>query len=251
MRAIPGIPDVRPGDALGPLVLSALEQAGIALEDRDILVVAHKVISKTEGRLVSLADVTPGPEARKLADQLGKDPRKVEVILGETRRVLRATRHPGHDQGVLICEHKLGFRSANAAVDESNIEEEDTVALLPEDPDHSAKELRQIVEQAVGCRVGVIISDTFGRPWRKGLVNVAIGLAGPPAWVNLCGENDAYGRPLRVSSPAVADEIAAAAGLLMSKADRIPVVLVRGVAWTDSNQSARDFLRPAEEDLFP
>jgi coenzyme F420-0:L-glutamate ligase/coenzyme F420-1:gamma-L-glutamate ligase len=251
MRALEGIPEVQPGDDLGALVLEALPRSGLALEDGDILVVAHKVVSKAEGRMVNLATVEPGAEAVALARELKKDPRKVEVILGESDEVLRARRHPGRPEGVLICRHRLGFICANAGVDESNVPGADWVVLLPEDPDASARNLRDQLERATGRKPGVVVTDTFGRPWRRGLVNVALGLAGVPAVVDAAGTLDAQGRTLTATAPAVADELAAAAGLLMDKAGQTPVVLVRGVRWGETGDSGRDLLRGRAENLFP
>lgn len=250
MFAPEGIPDVRPGDDLCELLAAALEAEGATLEAGDILVVAHKIVSKAEGRIVRLADVQPGREAIELADKVGKCPAKVEVILGESNRVLRAVKHPNKPEGVLIAEHRLGFVCANAAVDESNVGEDDAVILLPEDPDRSARELCAALERRFDVPLGLIIADTFGRPWRVGLVNVTIGLANVPSCVDLAGQKDAYGRVLAVTTPAFADELAAASGLLMSKSGKQPVVVFRGVEWTRSEGSARDFVRPHQEDLF-
>jgi coenzyme F420-0:L-glutamate ligase/coenzyme F420-1:gamma-L-glutamate ligase len=250
MRAVPGLPEMSEGDDLARLVLVALAEAGFVLDHGDVLVVAHKVVSKAEGRLVSLADVVPGEEATRLAAELNKDARKVEVVLRESERVVRARRHPGREEGVMVCRHKRGYVSANAGVDASNVCGEDRVALLPEDPDASARALRKVFEASCGHMVGVIISDTFGRPWRRGIVNVALGVSGPPALPELSGQVDHHGRELRASTPAFADEIAAAAGLLMAKAGRTPVVLVKGLSWTDSGESGMDLLRPEGEDLF-
>lgn len=250
MRAVPGIPDIEPGDDLRGLLLAALQSAGLTLADGDILVVAQKVVSKAEGRYVRLVDIEPGAEAIGLASELNKDARKVEVILRESDRVVRAARHNGRSEGLLITQHRLGFVCANAAIDESNIGRPGSVLLLPEDPDASARELRDGIKAATGAEVGVVITDTFGRPWRLGLVNVAIGLAGVPAVVDLTGGEDAFGRTLSATMPAFADEIAAASGLLMGKDSKQPVMLFRGLSWVESTSSARDILRPEEEDLF-
>lgn len=250
MRALPGLPDVRAGDDVAGFILAALPRAGLALEDGDILVIAHKIVSKAEGRLVRYADVTPSDEAIRLGGSIRKDPRRVELILRESRRIIRAVDRPGLPEGILIAEHRLGFISANAAIDESNIGESDAALLLPEDPDASARGLRERLEAATRKTVGVLICDTFGRPWRIGHVNVAIGLAGVPASLDLVGKTDAYGRTLRVTRPATADELAAGAGLLMPKDGKCPVVLCRGLVWTPGTDSARDLIRPTEEDLF-
>ncbi len=250
MRALPGLPDVRAGDDVAAFILEALKRADLALDDGDILIVAHKIVSKAEGRLVRYADVTPSDEAIKLGRSIRKDPRRVELILRESARIIRAVDRPGLPEGILIAEHRLGFISANAAIDESNIGELDAALLLPEDPDASARALRKILEGASGKTIGVLICDTFGRPWRIGHVNVAIGLAGVPASLDLVGQKDAYGRTLRVTRPATADELAAAGGLLMPKDGKCPVVLCRGLEWTPGTDSARDLIRPREEDLF-
>jgi coenzyme F420-0:L-glutamate ligase/coenzyme F420-1:gamma-L-glutamate ligase len=250
MQAIPGLPEIRPGDDLAGALAAALRRSGLTLEVGDILVLAHKIVSKAEGRLVKLSTVTPSDRARELGRALNKDPRKVEVILRESERVLRAEKKADHEQGVLICRHRMGFTSANAAVDESNIPEAETVALLPEDPDASARRIRAGLRELTGVAIGLLISDTFGRPWRVGLVNVAIGLAGVPACLDWRGQPDAYGRPLQVTRPAFADEVAAAAGLLMGKRAMTPAILVRGLAWTEASGSARELVRPEEEDLF-
>jgi coenzyme F420-0:L-glutamate ligase/coenzyme F420-1:gamma-L-glutamate ligase len=232
------------------LLLDALARLGVALESGDIAVVAHKIISKSEGRLVRYADVKPSAEAIRLARETRKDPRKVEVILGESRRVVRAVDRAGLPEGILIAEHRLGFVAANACVDESNIEETDAALLLPLDPDRSARTLRAKLEAASGKTVGVIIADTFGRAWRVGHVNVAIGLAGVPATRDLIGQPDAYGRTLRVTEPAFADEIAAASGLLMTKDEKLPIVLCSGLVWQPVDGSAQELVRPHDEDLF-
>ncbi|MGD9538816.1 MAG: coenzyme F420-0:L-glutamate ligase [Alphaproteobacteria bacterium] len=250
MQAIPGLPDVRPGDDVGALLLDALARAGLALEERDIVVIAHKIVSKAEGRIVRYADVVPSEKAIELGRSIRKDPRKVELILRESRSILRAADRPGLPEGILIAEHRLGFVSANAAIDESNVGEADTALLLPEDPDASARAIRKTLEAAAGRTIGVVISDTFGRPWRLGQVNVAVGLAGVPASLALAGRPDAYGRILHVTQPATADELAAAAGLLMPKDGKRPAVVCRGLSWQPCESAARDLIRPKEEDLF-
>jgi coenzyme F420-0:L-glutamate ligase / coenzyme F420-1:gamma-L-glutamate ligase len=250
MQVLPGIPDIAPGDDLAALLLESIERAALVLQDGDILVIAHKVVSKAEGQVRRLADVQPGAKARELGLELNKDPRKVEVILGESSRVVRALKRPGQLEGTLIAEHRLGFICANAAVDESNVGAEETVILLPEDPDRSAREICALLERASGVRLGVVITDTFGRPWRMGLVNVAVGLAKVPRQIDLVGERDAFGRELSVTVPALADELAAASGLLMSKDGKTPAILFRGIDWTPDNSSARDLVRPPQEDLF-
>ena len=250
ISAIPGIPEIESGDDLAQIILASLERAQISLEEGDILIVAQKVVSKAEGRLVALNKVTPSEEALTLAQQVNKDPRKLEVILQESNRIVRAVKRGEDKEGILITEHNLGFVCANAAVDESNCAQKDTLILLPVDPDLSARKLRDRLSAAFGVRVGLVITDTFGRPWRMGLVNVAIGLAGVPAKVDLIGKKDAFGRELLVTSPALADELAAASGLLMSKDGMKPAILFRGVDWVEESSSASDLVRPPEEDLF-
>ena len=248
--AVPGLPEIRTGDDLAGMLATALAENQIALATGDILVLAHKIISKAEGRIVRLDDVQPSRRAHDLAARLGKDPRKIEVILSESAAVLRAVRPTDRPEGVLITRHKLGFVCANAAVDESNVGVEDSVVTLPADPDASARRLRARLEDLTGIRLGIVITDTFGRAWRLGHVNVAVGLAGVPASVDLAGQPDAFGRTLRVTAPALADELAAAAGLLMAKDAMAPAIVVSGVAWQESDSSAADLLRPQHEDLF-
>ena len=245
---VPGIPDINAGDDLLAIIGVALAPLGV--EDGDILSSAHKIFSKAEGQIVALADVTPSDEAKKFADKLNKDARKVEVILRESARVIKTFRHPGQNEGVMICQHRLGFISANAAVDESNTGADETVILLPKDPDASARKLRDGLEARFGVRLGVVITDTFGRPWRLGQVNVAIGLAGVPATIHEGGKSDAYGRALAVTEPAFADEIATASGLVVGKAAQTPIVRFRGLSWEVSNNKAADILRPIKENMF-
>jgi coenzyme F420-0:L-glutamate ligase/coenzyme F420-1:gamma-L-glutamate ligase len=227
-----------------------MDNSEVSIEDGDILVIAQKVVSKAEDRFVALKDVIPSEEALALANKVNKDPRKLEVILGESKGVVRAVKHAGQSEGIVITEHNLGFVCANAAVDESNIDQKDTLLLLPVDPDASARALRDRLEESYGVRVGVVITDTFGRPWRMGLVNVAIGLAGVPAKLDLTGEKDAFGRLLTVTAPALADELAAASGLLMTKEGKKPALIFRGVNWQSEVSSALDLVRPLKEDLF-
>jgi len=248
--AIPGVPDIRPGDDLAALLGDALEAAG-GLRPGDILAIAHKVFSKAEGNVVALDSVTPSDRARDLAAELNKNPRKVEVILRQSTQVLRAFRRPTQTEGTMICEHRLGFISANAAVDESNAEGAGTVITLPDNPDASARALGQALETRFGCALGVVMTDTFGRPWRLGQVNVAIGLYQVPARASEVGGQDAWGRPLLVTEPALADEIAAASGLVIRKASKTPMVRCRGLDWVAApDSSARDILRNSQEDMF-
>ncbi len=250
MRALPGLPEVRAGDDLTAFVADALARAELALEPGDILVLAHKVVSKAEGRVFRLEDVHPSDEAMRLAKEVRKDPAKVELILRESRKILRIKPPTSERESVLICLHRLGLIMANAGIDESNVPDGGSVVLLPEDPDASACALRKGLEQRFGTAPGVIIADSFGRPWRMGLVNVAIGLAGVPGLVDLTETQDAHGRPLRATIPAFADEVAAAAGLLMHKSAGIPAVLVRGLQWEAGEDRAESMLRPEADDLF-
>jgi len=237
--AVEGLPEVSPGDDLGALISSKSD-----LKDGDILVVAQKVVSKSEGRLISLQTVTAGAEAVRIASNLiaDPDPRMVQVVLDESVRVLRSHR-------VLITETPHGFVCANSGVDHSNIPGDDVLTLLPKDPDGSADRLRRSLRELAGVDVGVIISDTFGRPWRLGIVNVALGIAGLPALVDLRGTVDDTGKPLHATVLAVADDIAAAAGLVMGKTERTPVVIVRGLQ-IEGGGRGTDLIRPAAEDLF-
>jgi coenzyme F420-0:L-glutamate ligase / coenzyme F420-1:gamma-L-glutamate ligase len=248
LTPLSGIKLVEPGDNLGAITVAALRDNGVVPEDGDVLVVAQKIVSKAEGRFVDIATVEPSERAIALAAEVDKDPRFVEVVLSESKRVVR------HRPGLLIVEHRLGFVMANAGIDHSNVAAEEggeRVLLLPVDPDGSARALRQHLSSAFGADIGVIISDSFGRPWRKGTVGVALGADGLPAFVDLRGRPDLFGRELLVTETGFADEIAAAAGLLMGQADEaIPMVLVRGLAWSAPDQPAAGLVRPAEHDLF-
>jgi coenzyme F420-0:L-glutamate ligase / coenzyme F420-1:gamma-L-glutamate ligase len=248
LSALSGIKLIEPGDDLGAITVAALRANGLVPEEGDVLVIAQKIVSKAEGRYVDIASVQPSERAISLAAEVDKDPRFVEVVLSEARRVVR------YRPGLLIVEHRLGFVMANAGIDHSNITAEDgveRVLLLPADPDGSAHALRQYLSNAFGISIGVIISDSFGRAWRKGTVGVALGAAGLPALVDLRGHPDLFGRELLVTETGFADEIAAAAGLLMGQADEaVPIVLVRGLAWGAPDVSAAALIRPAEHDLF-
>ncbi len=245
-----GIPLVATGDDLADFVTDALARAGMTLRDGDVLVVAQKIVSKAEGRLIMLSAVRPGDEARRLAAATGKDARVVELILQESRRIVR------HRPNLIIAEHRLGFVMANAGVDQSNIEgegEHEAALLLPRDPDASARDLRERLAARHGGLdpFGVVVSDSFGRAWRRGTVGVALGSAGLPALVDLRGTPDLFGRPLKVTMVGFADEIASAASLLMGQADEAqPAVLVRGLGWPGPEASAQALVRPADEDLF-
>ena len=246
--ALPGLPLIRAGDDLVALIAAALKRNGAALRAKDVLVVAQKIVSKAENRVVDLATIEPSAEARALAADVDKDPRLVEVILSESVRVLRARR------GLIIVEHKLGFIMANAGVDQSNVAPKDGsahVLLLPENPDRSAEALRRGLAKTTGIDVAVVINDSFGRPWRQGTVGVAIGVAGLPALVDLRGRPDLFGRKLEVSVIGFADEVAAAASLVMGQADEaLPAVLIRGLSWSGSGSTAASIVRSPNEDLF-
>jgi coenzyme F420-0:L-glutamate ligase / coenzyme F420-1:gamma-L-glutamate ligase len=243
-----GIKLVEPGDDLGAIAVAAFAANGIVPEDGDVLVVAQKIVSKAQGRYVDVTTVSPSERAIELARELDKDPRFVEVVLSESKRVVR------HRPGLLIVEHRLGFVMANAGIDHSNLPTEDgveRVLLLPEDPDGSAGALQEHLVGVFGRRIAVIISDSFGRAWRKGTVGVALGAAGLPALIDMRGHPDLFGRELLVTETGFADEIAAAAGLLMGQSDEaVPMVLVRGLSWSAPEVTAAALIRPAEHDLF-
>jgi coenzyme F420-0:L-glutamate ligase/coenzyme F420-1:gamma-L-glutamate ligase len=241
---IEGIDDVRPGDSVGSLICEACARERVEITDDDVLVVAQKIISKAEGRVVSLGSVTPSARARELGRQLDKEPELVEVILGESRRILRSGGR------ALIVETHHGFVCANAGVDQSNVGLR-RVALLPQDPDRSARAIRAEIQQRLGKSPGIIVSDSFGRAWRLGTVDVAVGIAGIKPIKDERGTRDRHGYQLKAAVAAVADELAAAAELVMGKRDGIPVVIVRGYqSEKEENGSAQELLRPETEDLF-
>ena len=246
--AVPGVPLIEPGDDLAAVLVDSLRDAGIVPRDRDVFVVAQKVVSKAEGRYVDLHDVVPSRRAVELAAAVGKDPRVVEVILSESNEVVR------HAHGVLIVAHRLGFVMANAGVDQSNIRHPDggeRVLLLPENPDASCIRLKNRIDECFGVEVAVVINDSFGRPWRNGVVGVALGAAGLPALLNLIGAPDLFGRAMRVTEVAIADEIASAASLLMGQTDAgLPFVHARGLAWDAPAGNAAMLLRHKARDLF-
>ncbi|MEM7463354.1 MAG: coenzyme F420-0:L-glutamate ligase [Pseudomonadota bacterium] len=251
LMPLQGIPDIRPGDDLAKLIGDTLEAMSLPMRTGDVLCLAHKIFSKAEGNIIKLADVTPSKRARDLAAELNKDPAKVEVVLSESRSVLRAFRHADQNEGTLICEHQRGYISANAGVDASNAEETGTVITLPRDPDASLKSFCEKLSARFDSIIGAVMTDTFGRPWRLGQVNVAIGLFCVPATRREQGKEDGWGRPLLVTEPAFADEIAAASGLVVQKAAKTPAVLFRGLNWSpDMESSAQHLLRKREEDMF-
>jgi coenzyme F420-0:L-glutamate ligase / coenzyme F420-1:gamma-L-glutamate ligase len=243
-----GLPLIRPGDDLVELIASALKRNDVTPRAGDVLVVAQKIVSKAEGRVVDLATVEPSAKALALAAEVDKDPRLVEVVLSESVRVVRARR------GLMIVEHRLGFIMANGGVDQSNVAPADGsahVLLLPDNPDRSAETLRRGLKAATGIDIAVILNDSFGRPWRHGTVGVAIGVAGLPALIDLRGRPDLFGRRLEVSVIGFADEVAAAASLLMGQADEaLPAVLIRGLSWSAPQSTAASLVRPPNEDLF-
>ena len=240
---IPGLPEIRRGENLAKLISGSTHRAGIRFKHGDILVVAQKIVSKAEGAIARLAAVKASPKALAIARRLKKDPRVIEVVLKESRRIVRSDH-------VLITETHHGFVCANAGVDHSNVPGSDLVTLLPRNPDRSARKLAAAVCERTGKRVAVIISDTFGRPWRLGLTNVAIGAAGVPVLLDLRGTPDRHGKPLNATILAIADELAGAAGLLMGKSEGYPVVLIRGYRYKSVAEPAAGIIRPAAEDLF-
>jgi coenzyme F420-0:L-glutamate ligase/coenzyme F420-1:gamma-L-glutamate ligase len=245
ITAIPGLPLIREGDDLAALIASACRQSGVKLRDDDVLVVAQKIVSKSEGRFVRLDDVTPGEKARELARATGKDPRIVELILRESLVIVR------HATDVIIVEHRQGFVMANAGIDQSNVPD-GMVLLLPEDIDASARLLRARIGELPGADVGVIISDSIGRAWRNGTVGHALGVAGIASLLDLRGTPDLYGRELKVSETAIADNLAAAASVLMGEArEARPVILIRGLSGLrDERQNGGTLLREKSRDLF-
>lgn len=247
-HAVPGIPLIAPGDDLAALIVDSLNSAQFPLKSGDIVVIAQKIVSKAEDRYVALEDVVPSDKAQVLSRQTGKDARYIEVVLSESAEVVR------HRPNVMVVEHRLGFVMANAGIDQSNIEHgdgEERVLLLPRDPDDAAAKLKAGFDAAFDAEIGVVINDSFGRPWRKGVVGVALGAAGLPSLLNMIGEPDMFGRKMRMTEIAVADEIAAGASLLMGQAaEGLPVVVVRGLTFDAIPCPASALLRPREQDMF-
>jgi coenzyme F420-0:L-glutamate ligase/coenzyme F420-1:gamma-L-glutamate ligase len=250
LTPLPGIPMIQPGDDLAAILEEGLLQAGIQLQDGDVLVLAQKIVSKAEGCLVNLATVEPSPQALELAQHAAKDPRLVEVILRESQAVLRVR------PGTIIVEHRLGFICASAGVDHSNVESmpgnaNDWVLLLPVDPDASARRIRDRLSAASGAQIGVLIIDSHGRAWRLGTVGITIGIAGLPGLVDLRGKPDLFDFRLQITQVGAADELAAAASLVMGQAaEGTPAVHARGFPYPLRDASLRELLRPREEDLF-
>ena len=240
-----GIPEVERGSSLARLVIEAAAAAEVGISEGDVVAVAQKVVSKAEGRLVRLDEVRPTPAAVEHARRMNRDPRHLEVILSESKRIVRET------ERVLISRTCHGWTCANAGVDQSNVPAGEVVSLLPLDADESARRLRAEIEREAKARVAVIITDTFGRPWRLGLTNVAIGAAGLNVLKDYRDHQDSGGRPLEFTLVAVADELAAAAGLAMGKISRVPAVVIRGFTFEAVEGKATEMIRPEEEDLFP
>lgn len=246
VTALPGIPLVHQGDDLPKIILNSLAELGLKLESGDALVVTSKIVSKAEGRLFDLRSVEPGVEAQRLAGETRKDPRIVELVLRESQKISRQS------IGVLVVQHRLGFVSANAGIDQSNVDGSDNmVLLLPLDPDASAEAIRKRLHEQTGADVGVVISDSHGRPFRVGNVGVAIGVAGMPAVLDLRGKTDLFGRELKISIQGYADLVASTANLLTGEADEgRPIVLVRGLRFPPQKGSARELYRSPEQDLY-
>jgi len=245
VHALPGLGIIRKGDDVGIHICKASKKSGFPLQNGDVLVIAQTIISRAEGRTVALSDITPSPKAKALAQQLGKEPELVEVILQASKQIVRA------EQGHLIVETPHGYICANAGVDASNVPEDECVTLLPEDPDHSAEQIRETIKAEFGIDVVIIISDTHGRPFREGAINIAIGVAGFIPVKSYIGLTDLFGYELRTTKIAVADELASAAELLMGEADEgNAVVVIRGYRWEKGEGSARMLVRDAQRDIF-
>ena len=239
-----GIGEIRPGDSLAEVILTALERQKRPLLAGDILVVTHKVVSKAEGHVVSLSNVRPSRQARRWARAYGYDPRVVELALAESKRMVRKR------QGVLITETQHGLVCANSGVDLSNVDGGSSAALLPPDPDRSASELHKAIKKKTGLHIPVIVTDSFGRPWREGLTEVAIGAAGMRVFRDFCGRRDPYGYRLHSTLEAVVDELACVSGLACGKLSRRPVCVIRGFPYQRGRGQAKQIIRPAARDLF-
>ncbi len=250
LKPLKGVPLIQPGDDLGPIIYGALQKNGITLKDKDILVVTQKIVSKAEDRYVNLDDIAPSSAAQRLAAICEKDPRLVEVILRESREVLRC------QKDILITEHELGFVCANAGVDHSNVRGKGNETgiwylLLPEDPDRSARSIQTYFQSQMGVNIGVLIIDSHGRAWRQGIVGISIGTAGVPELVDMRGKKDLFGYALRITQVGAADELAAAASLLMGQSDEcLPVVHVRGFPYPLRKSKINDVLRQKSKDFF-
>lgn len=244
-----GIPEIQPGDNLVSVVIEATRKNNISIISGDIIVFAQKIVSKSEGRIVKLSDVSPSSFAISLGKTLHKDPRIMEVILGETKRIVKMDREESC-KGRFIVETHIGVICANAGIDASNVSGGDTITLLPVDPDTSARKLVEGFKKELGVEVAVVITDTVGRPWRQGLIEIAIGCWGMKPLKDYKGQKDSKGYELRATVLAIADEIAGAAGLVMGKTDSIPVAIVRGYRYEPGGKGARELIRNPEEDLF-
>jgi coenzyme F420-0:L-glutamate ligase / coenzyme F420-1:gamma-L-glutamate ligase len=238
-----GMKEVAPGQSVGQLVVEACKKSGLTIKNRDIVVVTHKIVSKAEDRVLDLSTVTPSSFAKKSAIHIGKDPKQVEVILAESRRLVKMVR------GLIIAETAHGFVCANAGVDQSNVDL-GRIVLLPKKPDESAQKIRETIRRSCKVEVAVIISDTFGRPWREGQVDVAIGLSGIEPFNDYRGKTDQYGYNLKATVICVADELASAAELCMNKLDQVPVAIIRGYPYVQGEVSARQLARKPSRDLF-
>lgn len=241
---IPDIPQIQPGDDLVSILLDAIDRSKVGLKNGDILVMCQKIVSKAEGAVVDLKTVEPSDFAHQIADQWEKDPRIVEVVLRESNRIVMMK------NGVVITETKRGWVCANSGVDASNTLADDIVIVLPEDPDKSAKDMRIAIQERRNISIGIVITDTFGRPWRDGLVEFALGVSGFEGLLDLRGGEDLQGRELSHTVISVADELACAAGLLMEKSAAVPAVIVRGYKYVPAEGNGQILIRPAEADLF-
>lgn len=247
MTAVPNIPLIQPGDDLAKILAEKIQAAGLQPKSGDVLAIAQKVFSKAEGRYVNLVEVEPSERALELADQVAKDPRIVELILRESSEISRMR------PGVMVVRHNLGFTSANAGIDQSNIDNDDggRVLLLPENPDQSAADLRIALHNILGVKLAVIITDSHGRPFRLGIQNIAIGAAGLTTFVDKRGETDMFGNVLKITTIGMGDELAAAAGLLMGQAaEGAPAVLIQGLDLPEGEGTAADLVRPRDQDLY-
>jgi len=245
IRAIPvlGMRDVFAGDSVADLIVDTLALGGLRLHEGDVVVAKHKIVAKAEGRTVALDSVKPSPAAKRFAQQAGSDPRLVELAMGEARRIVRK-------KHVLITETNHGFVCANSGVDLSNVDGGKTAVLLPLDPDASARRIHRQLKKRTGLHIPVIIADSFGRPWREGLTEAAIGVAGMKPLHDYRGTRDAYGYTMHATEEAAADELACVAGLVCGKNTRVPACIIRGYRWRRGNGSARQMIRPAKKDLF-
>lgn len=240
---VPGVPEIQPGDDIASRIANCLRDRACKVMHGDIFVIAQKIVSKSEGRTVDLREIIPSDRAREWASEWQKDPRIIELVLRQSRCILRMER------GVIICETHHGYVCANAGVDASNTPE-NTAVLLPENPDESARALQLKLQEILAIPLGVIVSDSFGRAWREGLVNVALGVAGLPALIDYRGQRDGEGKLLNATVIACADELAAAAELVMGKSDRVPVAIIRGFRPDAPSGKGRNLIRPAARDLF-